>query len=73
MKKMNIQRDLDSRAAIAGAAVRPLPLAHESEVEPENEKTDGKSEDLPERADHEESGAAESGQPKKVRKTKRDV
>ena len=71
MKKMNIQRDLDSRAAIAGAAVRPLPLAHESEVE--NEKTDGKSEDLPERADHEESGAAETGQPKKVRKTKRDV
>lgn len=73
MKKMNIQRDLESRAAIAGASARPLSPVNEPEVEPAKTVTDGKSEDLPERSDHAESAATETGQPKKVRKTKRDV
>lgn len=74
MKKMNIQRDLDSRAAIRAASVRPLPAESEKkEVEPDNQKTDGKSEDLPECADHAEIPGAETGQSKKTRKTQRNV
>ena len=73
MKKMNIQRDLDSRAAIAAASARPLPPEYQTEVEPVKTETDGESENLPERADHTDTPATETGQHKKVRKTKRDV
>lgn len=42
MKKLNVQRDLDSRSRIAEATL--LPALPEPIVEPQNTKTDAKSE-----------------------------
>lgn len=64
MKKLNIQRDLDSRAQIA-APKRRKPVI----VEPKKPQQDGKTEDAPQCADHTQAVAPAPGPIKKTRKT----
>lgn len=68
MKKLNIQRDLDSRAQIA-APKRRKPVI----VESEKPKQDGKTEEAPQCADHAQAVAPASGPVKKARKTTGDL
>lgn len=72
MKKLNIQRDLNSRAAISEKRRRTHSVAQAS-VEPVKPETHGTSEDTPGREDHPQSGAEPRKTSRKVRKAEGDV
>ena len=66
MKKLNIQRDLNSRAAISEKRRRTHSVAQAS-VEPVKPETHGTSEETPEREDHPQSVAEPRKTSRKVR------
>jgi hypothetical protein len=72
MKKLNIQRDLNSRAAISEKRRRATPVA-EASVEPVKPETHGTSEETPGREDHPQSGAEPRKASRKIRKAEGDV
>ena len=72
MKKLNIQRDLNSRAAISEKRRRTHSVAQAS-VEPVKPETHGTSEEAPEREDHPQSGAEPRKTSRKVRKAEGNV
>ena len=72
MKKLNIQRDLNSRAAISEKRRRTHSVAQAS-VEPVKPETHGTSEETPGCEDHPQSGTEPRKTSRKVRKAEGDV
>lgn len=72
MKKLNIQRDLNSRAAISEKRRRTRSVAQAS-VEPVKPETHGTSEETPGSEDHPQSGTEPRKTSRKVRKAEGDV
>ena len=72
MKKLNIQRDLNSRAAISEKYRRTqnVTAAHVEPVKPESH---GTSEETPGREDHPQGGTEPRTASRKVRKAEGDV
>lgn len=68
MKKLNIQRDLNSRAAISEKRRRTQNI-DAAPVEPVNTETHGTSEETPECKAHPQGGEQPRKASKKVRKT----
>lgn len=71
MKKLNIQRDLDSRAAIAERTRRTKSVA--AHVEPLNPQTHGTSEETPGSENHPQDGDELRKPARKGRKAAGDV
>jgi hypothetical protein len=72
MKKLNIQRDLNSRAAISEKRRRTQSVA-KAPVEPVKNENHGTSEETPGREDYPQSGAEPRKASRKVRKAEGDV
>ncbi len=72
MKKLNIQRDLNSRAAISEKRRRTHSVA-QAPVESVKPETHGTSEETPGREDYPQSGTEPRKASRKVRKTEGDV
>lgn len=72
MKKLNIQRDLNSRAAISEKHRRPQAVAA-APVESVNTEEHGTSEETPEREAHPQGGEQPRKTSRKVRKTERNL
>lgn len=73
MKKLNIERDLASRAAIAAAGQRSAGQPEEPQVEPVKPESDGTSEEVPGREDHPQGGKEASKPARKSRKAPGNV
>lgn len=72
MKKLNIQRDLNSRAAISEKRRRMQSVA-KAPVEPVKNKNHGTSEETPGCEDYPQSGTEPRKTSRKVRKAEGDV